>query len=160
MAVRFGPGNERAIPRHLVVLDGLAACQQAGVTNGSCLKGFDNFFAFFEQTFYSLARNCLSGFAEFLEDLFEAMYLLNRFFAMRGKNSLQVRVMRSFHHLRQCLQNLPFGIVDIPQKMREQLIQGRGHGSMFLGFEPGGMAWSIKRADRVAGRQGPPRRRQ
>ena len=42
--------------------------------------------------------------------------------------------MRGFNHLRQCLQYLPLGVVDVPQKMREQLIQGRVHGLGPRGF--------------------------
>src|SRR5205085_2367719 len=50
------------------------------------------------------------------------LYVILGFAQMRLEALLELRVTRFFDHFRQCLHDLPFSVVDVAQRVHEQVI--------------------------------------
>src|SRR5437868_2848410 len=113
----------RAIARHLVMLDVLCFRDETGVEHLLGCVLLEQFLRFFDQSLHSFALLSRRAFAEHLEDLLEPLDVPFRFLKMIGERLLQLRIRRILDHLWQCLHDLLFGAVEVPEFLEVQLLQ-------------------------------------
>ena len=73
----------------------------------------DELLAFFEQSFHSVALLATRTFIQVLEDAIEALDLPPGDPLVIGKGLLELAARRGLDHAGQCLENLPFGAVQV-----------------------------------------------
>src|SRR5437764_4530521 len=113
VAELLGPGDQGAIPRDLIVLDGLCAGDDRGVQYGLVLDFAGRVVGLLDQAIDRRTVGSLRRLAELLEDLVEALDLPFGFLEMSLQTLRQIAVGRLVDHLGQRLGDLLFGIVDV-----------------------------------------------
>ena len=124
MAEFFGPGDQRAVSRDLVMFDRLRTRHDGGVEHGLVVDLARDRVGFLDQAVDRRAVRRLGFLAEFLEDLLQAIDLGIGFFEMRFEAGGEITVGGLLDHLRQRPGDLLLGIIDVLQAVHEHVFHG------------------------------------
>src|SRR5579871_707738 len=118
-----GPGDERAVSRNLVMLDGLRRSEQAGVQRRRALVLLHYLLALGDDAHDGVAGLALRFGVDFLEHLFETRDVLFGLPLVLLESLLQFVALCGFGHLGQRGQDFLFGEVDVLQRVVKQVVQ-------------------------------------
>lgn len=130
MAKLLREGDERAIARHLVMLHRLRRGNDGSVTHRFVGAIAHDFLGFAQYAVHSFAGDGLGLKPVHFKNLFEALDLTLGFLEVILERGLQLRIRRLLDHARQVFDDLAFGVIDVLQRVDEQIIQ-----------RPDGLAW-------------------
>jgi hypothetical protein len=116
------PLDQRAVARHLVMLDGLRRSDEGGIEDTLVIDFASNLVSFLQNAVDRRAVDGLGLYAMHLEDLLQTFDLPFGFDKMTLEAGLQCRVRRLLDHLRQVLNDLLFGVVDVAERVDEQVV--------------------------------------
>ena len=120
---QMGKGPQAAIAGHLVVLNALGRSNECRVDHGGVAGLVDHFLAFGHKTFHCLALLAFGADVECGEDRGESFDLRVGHGEVIGKRGLQLRCRGLLGHLRQGLEQLVLGVVQVLQFLDIQVVQ-------------------------------------
>jgi len=124
LAEHLGIGAHRAVAGDLVMLHPLRAGDQAGVDHRRLPLHLGHLRALLEQALHPLAGMSLGALVEVLEDLLEAADMLLGLPQMIVEPLPQVRGMGRLGHLRQRLDDLRLGGVEVLELFEVEILEG------------------------------------
>src|SRR4051794_29936298 len=134
VAHRAGPGDERAVCRHLVVFAALAGSDEAGVHRRVVEVLVHDRLALLDDALDAVAVPAAHFFVEAGEHPLEPQDVAAGFFQVRLERVAQLRRRGGRGELRQRLDQLSFGVVGVAQFIDEGVVQRQGFGHASLVF--------------------------
>ena len=119
----LGPGDQGAVAGYLIVLDRLRRGDQGRVQNLLVGNVAADFIGFLENTVDGRAIDCLGLDAMQFEDLFDALDVTRGLAKVFLEAGLQLRIGCLVDHLRKRLFDLLFGVIDVAQRVDEEVVQ-------------------------------------
>jgi hypothetical protein len=128
VAELLGPGFERTVAGHLIMLDRLSRGDETGIEGRAVGIVLHHSLAFLQN-----AEDCVAGLvagrlADHLEDVAQALDMAFGLGAMSLEGLLEFGRLCRLRHLRQRLQDLLLGIIDVLEHVIEHVVEGFGFG--------------------------------
>src|SRR5262245_36702827 len=120
----LGPGDERAVTRDLVMLDGLSTADNRGIEHLAVVHLAGNLVGLLDKTVDCGTVDAPGCLTEFREDLLEPGNLAFGFAQMTAKPGREFAIGSLLDHLGECLYDLVLGVKDIPQRVQEKVVHG------------------------------------
>ena len=117
------PGDQRAVAGDLVVLDSLRGGDQGGVHDLRIVDVAGDLFGFLDDAVDRRAIDGLGLDVMQLEHLLEPLDVALGFLQVLLEALLQCGVACLADHLRQCLGDLLLGIIDVAQRVHEEIVE-------------------------------------
>jgi hypothetical protein len=123
IAKLFGPCGQGAVARNLVVLHGLRGSKKACIEGGHSLEVLHDLGPLFRNAIDRRAGFAPRGLADDFEHAVKALYLAFGLTLMLDEGRPELLRLRGFGHLRQSLQDLVFGEVDVFQRFMKKIFK-------------------------------------